>query len=122
MQRFGTWCTNHRKTVILGWIVALIGVGFAAGSAGSAFSENFELPSSDSQRAVELLEKRFPAQSGETATIVYRAPAGVESPAVKGKMLAALGEIDRVPHVSEVSNPYRGPGTAAISKDGEIAY
>jgi len=122
MRRFGTWCTTHRKTVILGWIAALVLVGFAAGSAGSAFSENFKLPSSDSQRAVDLLEKRFPAQSGETSTIVYRAPAGVNSPAVQRKMSAAFAAIERVPHVSEVSNPYRGPGAAAISKNGEIAY
>jgi putative drug exporter of the RND superfamily len=122
MRRFGTWCTTHRTAVILGWIATLVVVVFAAISAGSAFSENFKLPSSDSQRAVDLLEKRFPAQSGETATIVYRAPAGVESAPVKRKMSAAFAEIERVPHVSEVSDPYKSPGTAAISKSGDIAY
>ena len=122
MRRFATWCTGHRKTVIIGWIVALIGVGFAAGSAGSAFSENFKLPSSDSQRAVDLLEKRFPAQSGETSTIVFRAPAGVESPPVERKMSAAFTAIERVPHVSEVSSPYEGTGASAISDNGKIAY
>src|SRR4029077_2701950 len=99
MQRFGTWCTNHRKTVILGWVLALIVIGFAAGSAGSAFSENFELPSSDSQRAVDLLEKRFPAQSRENVTMPSRAPAGVESPPVRRKMSAAFAAIEKVPHV-----------------------
>jgi RND superfamily putative drug exporter len=122
MRRFATWCTGHRKTVILGWIAALVVIGFAAGSAGSAFSENFKLPSSDSQRAVDLLEKRFPAQSGETATIVYRAAGGVDSSAVKRKMSAAFDEIERVPHVSEVSSPYAGPGAGAISGDGKVAY
>ena len=60
MRRFGGWTTTHRKTVILGWVAALILIGFAAGSAGSDFRENFKLPSSDSQRAVDLLEHRFP--------------------------------------------------------------
>jgi RND superfamily putative drug exporter len=122
MRRFGNWTTTHRKTVILGWIAALIVVGFAAGSAGSAFSENFKLPSSDSQRAVDLLEQRFPAQSGETATIVYQAPVGVESAAVKGKMSAAFAEIEKVPHVSEVASPYDGASAGGISKNGKIAY
>jgi putative drug exporter of the RND superfamily len=108
--------------VILAWIVALIVVGFAAGSAGSAFSENFKLPSSDSQRALDLLEKRFPAQSGETATIVYRAPGGVESPAAKRRMSAAFAAIGLVPHVSGVSSPYESGGAGGISDDGEIAY
>jgi putative drug exporter of the RND superfamily len=122
MRRFGSWTTTHRKTVILGWVAALVVIGFAAGSAGSAFSENFKLPSSDSQRAVDLLEHRFPAQSGETSTIVFRAQGGVESPAVKRKMSAAFAEIEKVPHVSEVASPYSGSGAAAIAKDGKIAY
>jgi putative drug exporter of the RND superfamily len=122
VRRFGNWCTTHRKTVILAWVGALIAVGFAAGSAGSAFSENFKLPSSDSQRAVDLLEKRFPAQSGETATIVFRAPRGVESPSVREPMTAAFKRIEGVPHVSEVASPYGGTGAADVSKSGEIAY
>jgi RND superfamily putative drug exporter len=122
MRRLADWCTTHRKTVILAWVAALVGVGFAAGSVGSAFSENFKLPSSDSQRAVDLLEKRFPAQSGETATIVFRAPEGAEAPAVKRGMSAAFVEIERVPHVSEVAGPYGGGGGAAVSDDGKIAY
>jgi RND superfamily putative drug exporter len=122
MRRLGNWCTTHRTMVILAWIVALVGAGMAAGSAGSAFSENFKLPSSDSQRAVDLLEKRFPAQSGETATIVFRATTGAESPPVKQKMSTAFAAIAKVPHVSEVSSPYAGSGAAAVSDDGKIAY
>ncbi len=122
MRRFANWTTTHRKTVLLSWIAALILVGFAAGSAGSAFSENFSLPSSDSQRAVDLLENRFPAQSGETATIAFRAEGGVESPPVERTMSAAFAKIERVPHVSEVASPYAGGGAGAVSEDGEIAY
>ena len=83
MRRFATWCTGHRKTVIIGWIVALIGVGMLAGAAGSAFTEDFKLPASDSNDALDLLENRFPAQSGDTATIVFKADGRVESPAVQ---------------------------------------
>ena len=62
--------------MIAGWIVALIGIGMIAGSAGSDFSEDFKLPASDSAEAFELLENRFPAQSGDTATIAFKAPPG----------------------------------------------
>jgi putative drug exporter of the RND superfamily len=122
MKRFATWCTGHRKTVILGWIVALIGIGMIAGSVGSDFSEEFKLPSSDSQEAFDLLEHRFPQQSGVTAEIVYKAPAGADSPAVKKKMEGVFAEAAKLPHVSEVASPYATGGAAAISKDGEIAY
>jgi RND superfamily putative drug exporter len=122
MRRFATWTTGHRKTVILGWIVALIGIGAIAGGAGSKYTEEFKLPASDSQEAFDLLEKNFPAQSGDTAQIVFKAPAGVESPAVKQKMEGVFAEVAKFPHVSEVASPYAGDGAAAISDDGKIAY
>jgi RND superfamily putative drug exporter len=122
MRRFATWTTGHRKTVIIGWIVALIGIGMISSSVGSDFTEEFKLPSSDSQEAFELLEDRFPQQSGVTAEIVYKAPAGADSAAVRKKMEGVFAEAEKLPHVSEVASPYASGGAGAISKDGEIAY
>jgi putative drug exporter of the RND superfamily len=121
MRGFATWCTGHRKTVIIGWIVALIGVGMVAGSVGSDFSEEFKLPASDSQEAFDLLKTKFPQQSGDTATIVFKADGGVESAAVKSKMEGVFADVAKLPHISEVASPYEG-GAAAISKNGKIAY
>jgi RND superfamily putative drug exporter len=122
MRSFATWTTGHRKTVIIAWIVALIGVGMIASSAGSSFSEEFKLPASDSQEAFDLLETKFPAQSGDTAQIVYKAPAGVESAAVKKTMGGVFAKAEALPHVSEVASPYESGGAGAVSKDGTIAY
>jgi len=122
MRRFATWTTGHRKTVILGWILALIVVGGISGSAGSDFSEEFKLPASDSQEAFDLLEHKFPAQSGDSAQVVFKAEGGVETAAVKKEMTAAFAEIEEFPHVSEVASPYVKGGAGAVSDDGEIAY
>jgi putative drug exporter of the RND superfamily len=123
MRRFATWTTGHRKTVIFGWIAALVVVLMISGSVGSDFTEEFKLPSSDSQEAFDLLEHKFPQQSGVTAEIVYKAPAGAGSTAVKKKMEGVFAEAEKLPHVSEVASPYAsGGGAAAIGKDGEIAY
>jgi putative drug exporter of the RND superfamily len=129
MRRFATWCTGHRKTVILSWIVALVGVGMVAGSVGSDFSEEFKLPASDSKDAFDLLENRFPQQSGDTIQIVYKAEDGVRAPAVRQTMEGLFAEAEKTPHVSEVVSPYHEGGAAAheggaaaISDDGKIAY
>jgi len=123
MRRFASWTTSHRKTVIIGWIAALIVVGMVAKSAGSAFSEDFSLPASDSKEALDLLEQKFPAQSGEAAQIVFKSDQGVETPAVERKMKAVFAKVEKFPHVSEVASPYgKGGGAAAISDDGKIAY
>jgi RND superfamily putative drug exporter len=122
MRSFASWTTSHRKTVIIGWIVALIGIGVVAGSVGSDFSEEFSLPSSDSKDALDLLENRFPAQAGDTVQIVYKAEAGVESPTVKKEMEGVFAKVVALPHVSEVSGPYEEGGAGAVSDDGKIAY
>jgi putative drug exporter of the RND superfamily len=122
MRRFATWTTGHRKTVIIGWIVALIATVMLSGAVGSEFSEEFKLPASDSQEAFDLLETKFPAQSGDTATIVYKAGDGVESAAVQKKMEGVFATVAKLPHVSEVASPYGDSGTAAVSDDGRIAY
>jgi len=122
MRSYATWITGHRKTVVVAWIVALIAIGLAAKSVGASFAEEFKLPASDSAEAFELLEDRFPAQSGTTIQIVFEAEDGVESPAVKREMEEVFAEIEKFPHVSEVASPYGEGGAAAISDNGKIAY
>jgi putative drug exporter of the RND superfamily len=126
MRRFATWITGHRKTVIIGWIATLIVIGGIAGNVGADFSEEFKLPSSDSTEAYELLEDTFPAESGETAKIVWSATGagGVNSPAVKKTMEGLFKKVEESPHVSSVANPYskNNTGAAAISEDKPIAY
>ncbi|HVY95484.1 MAG TPA: MMPL family transporter [Solirubrobacterales bacterium] len=122
MRRFATWITGHRKTVIAGWIAALILIGGISGSVGADFTEEFKLPASDSKEAFDLLESKFPAQSGDAAQIVFKAEDGVEQPAVKKEMEAVFHKIEGFPHVSEVASPYEEGGAAAVSQDGKIAY
>src|SRR5262249_28164859 len=94
MRRFATSLTSHRKTVTFGWIVSLIVIGAIAGNKGANFSEEFKLPSSDSTEAYELLEDEFGGQSGSTATIVWKADEGVESPQVKKTMEGVFKSVE----------------------------
>jgi RND superfamily putative drug exporter len=123
MRRFATWTTGHRKSVIFGWIATLIVMVLLAGTVGADYSEEFKLPTSDSTEAYELLEDDFKGESGGTATIVFKADEGVESPAVKKKMEGVFKSVEGEPHVSSVASPYAGGGgTGEISKDGKIAF
>ena len=55
MRRLAAWCVRHRRITVLGWIAILVVSALAAGAAGATFKSNFDLPSSDSQRALDLL-------------------------------------------------------------------
>src|SRR5215217_3687825 len=116
MRRFASWCCGHRKTVILSWIVALVGVGLLSSSVGADYSEDFKLPAFDSTQAFELLEDEFPAQSGDTATIAFKADRGVESPTVRRRMEALFAEAEGLPHVTEVATPYGGCNHTATTE------
>jgi putative drug exporter of the RND superfamily len=124
MLKLARWSTSHRKYVVLGWVVLLLGVNMLAQSAGTSYSNNFTLPNSDAQRASDLLDRSFPTQAGDRDTIVYKVNSGsVSDPAVRARMSAAFARIAKLPHVAAVISPYEGPAAGkSISANGRIAF
>lgn len=126
MAVIARWCLRHRLPAVLIWLLALGGAALAAGSAGSAFSNDYEVPGTESSRAHALLRAGFHGQGGDTDTLVWRAPEhqSVRTPAVEQRMAKALDTIAGLPGVGSVAGPY-GPGpesAAQISPDGRTAY
>jgi len=117
------WCFRHRKTVLVLWLVALVGFFAVDRAAGNAFSTKFQLPNTQSFTALNLLEKEFPAVSGTSDQIVVRAKSGTvpEAP-VKAGVLRMLREVRSLPHVRSVSDPFTPAGTSQISRDGTVAF
>src|SRR5271167_1510614 len=124
MLKLARWSTTHRKYVLIGWIVLLLGVNAFAQSAGTEYSNNFTLPNSDAQRAADLLQKSFPTQAGDRDTIVYSVKSGtVLDPAVRARMSAMFAEVAKLPHVTDVISPYVGAAAGkSISANGKIAF
>src|SRR6267154_1061274 len=72
MLKLTRWTIAHRGIVVVAWIVLAIGVLAVSQAVGKRNANNFSLPSTDSQRAVDLLQSRFPAQAGDADQIVFR--------------------------------------------------
>src|SRR5215207_8685316 len=86
-------------------------------AAGGGFKDDFTVPGIESQKAQDLLEARFPAQSGTQATVVFTARDGtLEERDVRG----ALDAIERQPHVVSVEDPFAAPGH--VSEDGRTGF
>jgi RND superfamily putative drug exporter len=120
--RLSTFCYRRRWIVLGTWVVALV-LLFAIGkAAGGSYANNFTLPSSESQRAYQLLQNRFPAQSGDTVQVVVKADAGVNDPQVRTRFEALLSDLAKEPHVTGIQSPYGPGGQRQVSKDGTIAY
>ncbi|MFD9479173.1 MMPL family transporter [Streptomyces nojiriensis] len=126
MAVIARWCMRHRLLTVLIWLLALGGTAAAAVTAGSAFSNNYEVPGTESGKANALLREAFHGQGGDTDTIVWRAPdrQSVRTPDIEQRMTRALEAVAGLPGVGSVAGPY-GPApesAARISPDGRTAY
>src|SRR6202161_3522346 len=71
VARVATWITRHRGRVLLAWLVVLVAAVALFRSAGSDFSNSLTLPGTQSQAAVNALQRGFPRQAGDQDQIVF---------------------------------------------------
>ncbi|WP_285524805.1 MMPL family transporter [Streptomyces lavendulae] len=126
MAAIARWCMRHRLVTVLIWLLALGATAAAAGAAGTAFSNDYEVPGTESAKANALLREGFHGRGGDTDTIVWRTPdhQSARTPDVERRMTRALDAVAALPGVGSVAGPY-GPGPAGaaqISPDGRTAY
>jgi putative drug exporter of the RND superfamily len=122
MLKLTRWTIAHRRIVVVGWIVLAVGVFAASQGVGKRNANNFSLPNTNSQRAVDLLQSRFPAQAGDSDQIVFRTRDGkLTDPSARAVIAPLLARVARLPHVAGVVSPY-DVGANAISKTGTIGF
>jgi RND superfamily putative drug exporter len=121
LERLARWSYRRRKAMLLIWIVALVGFIGLASTAGGEYSNDFSLPGAESQKAYDLLKEKYPAFSGDTADIVFKAQS-VTDPEVQSTMEALFAKIAKVDLVVAVESPYTEEGARQIAPDGQIAF
>ncbi|MFF9410069.1 MMPL family transporter [Streptomyces anandii] len=124
MAALARWCVRHRLVVVLLWLLALGGVTVAATVTGAAYSNDYEVPGTESGRATQLLQEGFPGLGGDSDTVVWHTTSGtVRAADVEQTMSGALDRIAALPAVASVTSPYKGgQGAGRISRDGHTAY
>jgi RND superfamily putative drug exporter len=122
LERLARWCYRHRWRTVILWIVALAGSISLMNVAGGDYTSDFSLPGSEAQEVVDLLEEKFPARSGDSVSIVFKAEAGVADPSVRQTMEGVFAEASRIQHVVTVASPYSEEGARQVSPDGRIAF
>jgi RND superfamily putative drug exporter len=122
LERVARFSYRRRRVMLAAWLVALVVFVALGQAAGGKSSQSLHLAGTDSQQASDLLAQRFPARSGGIGDLVYHAPGGVASAALRSEVDALLASIARVPHVRSVVSPYSPEGASQASKDGKIAF
>ena len=121
MRKLAAWCHDRRRTVIGLWVAAFFLSAALMATAAGEYINNFNLPGTESQRAYDLLKERFPAQSGDTANVVFAVKdGGVLDAANRQPIERVVAEIEKSPEVLAVGDPFaRG---APVSQDGRITF
>jgi RND superfamily putative drug exporter len=124
MKALATWCVRHRVVVLLLWLTALVGMTLISASVGTAYSNSFTLPNTESTQALSLLQSAAPSVAGDREQIVFHTTDGtkVTDPSVQATVETMLAKVSKVPHVSSITSPYGPGGATQISKDGTTAF
>lgn len=118
MSFLANWTFKHRKLVVILWLLLLAGITGVAQQAGSAYSDSFTLPKTESKTALDLLAKYAPAQKGDSIQVVYSAKVGL----LTSQEIAPIeAKLSKLHHVSGIDSPFGGRN-GAISKDGKIGF
>jgi putative drug exporter of the RND superfamily len=122
LYRLGTRAVANRRRVVGVWLLAVLALVAVARTSGGEFSEEFGIPGTGSYEAQQVLEARFPEQSGGSARLVLHAPDGrLDDPDSRAAAEVTLQAVRELPDVAIVGDPFAGLG-GALSGDGSIGY
>ena len=102
-------------------ILALVGAGVAAFA--KDFDDDFTLPGSEAQTALDSMKSTFPEAAGVSASVIVVAEDGdsVEDAKYEDAVEDEVDRLEDLPHVDQVTSPYSTMVNGAISDDETAA-
>ncbi|MEV5333881.1 MMPL family transporter [Streptomyces werraensis] len=129
LRRLGEWCARHFVVVIVAWLVALVVLQVVSRAVGGAYSDNFTLSDSQSQKGIEVLQRHDPQAGGYSSQIVLHDDRQ-ELTALGSQTSSTVSALEKLPHVLSAQNPLTAEGSSGssqpdvgpLSSDGRTAY
>src|SRR5687768_1535543 len=119
LARIARYLTEHWKRGLAGAVIVIVLLGAAAGAGGEA-ADDFNVPGTESQQALDLFRAHSPAFAGADSTLVFTVANGKVSDAgPKAAITGALEKVRGLDGVEEVADPFARGGT--LSRDGSLA-
>ncbi len=110
----------RRRWLVLGaWLAILAAVAVAFVGFRGEPSDNFTIPGTESQRAVEQLRQELPAFGGAQTQLTFAAPEGraITDPALAAGIGEAVATVNAIPGVAAAAGPTQ---TGQIAPDGRV--
>lgn len=123
LYSLGRWCHRHAWRVVAGWLVVLFAAGALAAAVGEGTEDDFTLPGTEGQEALDTLTRTFPQLAGISAQVVYIAPEGgrVDDPALREAAEATLARLDEMPLVDDALSPFDDLVDGTVNEAGDAA-
>jgi RND superfamily putative drug exporter len=119
LARVARTLSSHWKRSLAAAAGVLVLLVLAAGAGGTP-DDDYAVPGTESQQAVDLLRAHSPALGGADSTLVFTVDKGkVSDPAPKAAIEGALAKVRKLDGVKLVASPFEQGG--ALSRDQRLA-
>ena len=78
LANLGRASYRHRWIVVISWVAAIAAIALAAAALHKPTSDAFNVPGTEAQQALDLLDAKFPGAGGATARLVFAAAGRAE--------------------------------------------
>jgi RND superfamily putative drug exporter len=121
LERLGSFVVRRHWIVIVSWLIILGGLLGARQAFGGDFVNDYTVSGSSSSAGLNRLNSDYPQQGGYAGQLVFRARNGPVSQRQQA-VDQATSNVAGLPHVIKAVSPFSSGGSAAVSKNGTIAY
>jgi RND superfamily putative drug exporter len=119
LARIARYLTEHWVRGLVTAVIVILLLGVAAGAGGEA-ADDFNIPGTESQQALDLFRAHSPAFAGADSTLVFTTENGkVTDAGPKAAITGALEKVRGLDGVEQVADPFAEGGT--VSRDGTLA-
>ncbi|MGW0603194.1 MMPL family transporter [Streptomyces sp. NPDC002644] len=114
LYRLGRACFGRRGLVVAVWLLLLALMGGAAAAFMGTTTNAFRMPGTESQRAMDALQKQFPQAAGATGTVVITS----ERKLTPADVTPVVKDAAAIPGVVAAMDPFQ---MRSVSPDGRYA-
>ena len=119
LARMARALSSHWKRSLAAAVGVLVLLILAAGAGGEA-TDDYSVPGTDSQEAIDLFQAHSPAFGGADSTLVFTVEQGkVSDPGPRAAIEGALAEVRELDGVALVASPFEPGGQ--VADDGSLA-
>lgn len=122
LYRLGAFSAKRHWIVIAAWVLIFAGITAWSAGVGKHYSSAFTVPNTESQKALDMLQQRFPASTGSTVHVIFTS-ADNDITDEQSTFADAATQFAAIDGVTSVTNPFTAKSQInQISTDGSGAF